>query len=404
MVPKASSGGGAGGGGGSSNVSRKGKKRDVTPPKKEVVHIRTGLLTPLDTSRKYADSDLYYDSPDTKTSSSQFVVEMLDEESAKATRRLASRGRSLSPPGSRGDGKRRDGAADEAKGAKKGSSQQGKQLFPQEAVVYSDEEKEEDALKEKLRGSKGVKPDANAMAVAQVKKAMMAAQPHRLNNEERVEFYEKAYPYTFLSLKALQSTADSIERVYKIEALTGGSFGEGVVKPKTMDAVILACRYLEGTGDLRFEHSTFVDCLGSGGETALYASAFNFGHILSIEITEEKKAAARKLISNIEGLPALCTIIVGLVHDYFPFDAQVYYYDVTRVCDGVSCADEGLLIDKIFSLCKRAQVGSYLVLLSNIEVEAIDDFGATHMRSILKSTVHHGEPDQCKIAFYGIYP
>ena len=171
-----------------------------------------------------------------------------------------------------------------------------------------------------------------------------------MTEEEEKVYYEKLYPFNYLTLQEFETTASSIERVYHIEELTGRK--EETSKSRTMEAVVLFCRYLEDQAHVALQAAVFVDCMGCGGETCLYASAFHFKKIISIELTERSQYTAIRAISAIKGLPRQCTILCGTVKDYFPYDADVYYYDLLWVSDGRTWVDESVLIDSIFRLCE----------------------------------------------------
>lgn len=352
--------------------ARKGKKDDpLSPPKRS--HFSIASMTPVDPNDPF--TDYFWDSP-TARSSSQIVLAMVDEMNEEAS------------------------AKKEARGKAKGASCASRKSSPSPI----------------RRPVSSASQKIAAFSPSPEKKhyvgAFSSAQPF-MSKEEQEEYYDKVYPFNYLTLKEFNTTCDSIERVYRIEELTEDSGakeknaeGKAPGKSRTLETVILYCRYLEDQTHIGLTSSTFVDCMGYGGETCLYASAFGFKRILDIEITESSRKRAKDAISSIAGLSKQCTVMVGTIKDYFPYDAEVYYMDCSWVCDGRSWVDEGILIDLIFKLCKKCQASlSYLCLLTTTtELNATRDYMAPHMHLLLRTKVHYGMPDECTAWIFRIMP
>jgi len=242
----------------------------------------------------------------------------------------------------------------------------------------------------------GYFPEAGHGPASLLHATMTSSQP-AMDHDEREEYYNRTYPYNYLQLKDLKDTAASVERVYTIQALTGAE------QSKTMEAVILALRYLEDTERQNLKRCLFIDLMAHGAEAVLYASAFGFDRMITLELSERSKNDAIRIIRQIPGLVERCTVLVGSFHDYFPCDAQIYYMDCCRVVDCRKIGDEGILLDKVFTLFRTLLPGSFLVLLTNLtNFDAAKDFKAPWMRRLLKATVHHGHPDQSTLWIYGL--
>ena len=67
--------------------------------------------------------------------------------------------------------------------------------------------------------------------------AFSSSQPHMTEAQQK-EYYSKTYPYNYLTLQDFKATADSIERVYVIEQMTGHGSADGP-KSRTMEAIVL---------------------------------------------------------------------------------------------------------------------------------------------------------------------
>jgi hypothetical protein len=80
-----------------------------------------------------------------------------------------------------------------------------------------------------------------------------------MTEPEQKEYYEKVYPYNYLTLADFKKTADSVERVYQIEAMTGHKGGS-----RTMEAIVLYCRFLESDSPLKLDLSVLVDLMADG--------------------------------------------------------------------------------------------------------------------------------------------
>jgi hypothetical protein len=153
-----------------------------------------------------------------------------------------------------------------------------------------------------------------------------------------------------------------------------------------MEAVILALRYLEDTEHQNLKRCLFFDLMAIGAEAVIYASAFGFERLISLELSEQSKSKANRIIRQIPGLQDKCTVLIGSFHDYFPCDAQVYYMDCSRVIDVRKMGDEGILIDKIFTLFGTLLPGAFLILLTSLShFDAARDFAAPWMKILLKA-------------------
>ncbi len=339
------------------NGSPKKKLHDdpLTPPKRPIFSV--DKLMPMDPSDPY--SDLFWGSP-TGKSSSQYVVQMLDEKEAESKANLH-------------------------KGLLKSAFKGGRSRSPSPSINETDRS---------LHTSESIPKDkAEAKPVTFLRSAFSSAQPS-MTEAEQHEYYAKLYPFNYLTLTDFRAMANSIERVYRIEAMTGHKSGS-----RTMEAVVLYCRFLEHDSNLNLPLSVCVDLMANGGEVALYASAFNFQRIVNIELTEAGKAKTKQLISNLEGLSDRVSVIVGTMRDYFPYDAQVYYMDCGWVCNGRTMVDEFVLINTVFALCEKIEqhgTAAYLCLLTQTkELEPLRDFGARHIKILLRTVIHFGQPDEC---------
>jgi hypothetical protein len=235
--------------------------------------------------------------------------------------------------------------------------------------------------------------------------AFSSAQPSMTETEQK-EYYLKTYPFNYLTLQDFKATADSIERVYQIEMMTG--IGKDEAKSRTMEALVLYCRFLEDESPLSLSKCVCVDLMSNGGEVALYGFAFDFERIIDINLTEASRARSKELIATIPGLKEKCSILTGTFRDYFPYDAQVYYMDCTWLCDGRTFVDEFVFIKAVFDLCARIeQAGSfaYLCLLTQTkELEPVRDFAAAHMKVLLRTVIHFGLPDECVAWVFQVLP
>lgn len=211
--------------------------------------------------------------------------------------------------------------------------------------------------------------------------------------EEREEYYERTYPMNHLQLKELKETTSSVERVYFIQSLTGAG------QSRTMEAVILSLRYLGDTERVEFFRCSFVDLMAMQGEALLYASAFGFPRLITLELSEKSKLEATRIIRQIPGLAERSTILIGSVQDHFPCDCGVYYMDCTRIVNSRKMGDEGLLVNLIFALFRTLHPGAFLVLLTTMpDFSAERDFLAPHMRRLLKANFSH----QCTLWVFGL--
>lgn len=231
---------------------------------------------------------------------------------------------------------------------------------------------------------------------ANLHKVMTSSQPI-MDHDEREEFYARTYPYNYLHLVDLKDTSASVERVYTIQEFTGSE------QSKTMEAVILSLRYLENTEHQTLNRCIFIDLMAQCGEAVLYASAFGFSRLITLELSEDSKSEAIRIIGQIPLLSEKVTVLIGSFHDYFPCDAQVYYCDLCRVVNPRGMMDEGVLVNKLFSLFENLLPGVFLILITWMpEFSASKDFKAPWMKRLLKATVHHGLPDESTLWIYGL--
>jgi hypothetical protein len=194
----------------------------LTPPKRPLFSV--AKLEPIDPDDPY--SDLFWGSP-TGKSSSQFVVQLLDENKADSKSKTAAKGRFPPlPPDVKG-----------AKGAGAGPSPGG--VSP-------------------LGSPEPPHGKAQAKQVTFQRSAFSSAQPHMTEPEQK-EYYQKVYPFNYLTLADFKKTADSVERVYQIEAMTGHKGGS-----RTMEALVLYCRFLESDSSLALDMSVLVDLMADG--------------------------------------------------------------------------------------------------------------------------------------------
>ena len=364
---------------------------ELSPPKKH--HFSVSELASLDP--KDPHGDLFWNSPTSKTSS-QFVVQALKENANEHRQALLDRQKELKlfisskgnsgSPGSKADGSR--------PGSRSGSKSPTRR---KDGVADSKKD-----AKGRPEGKEGERKKTSTIQKKPHYIGPFPSSQPKMTEEEEKLYYEKLYPFNYLTLQEFETTASSIERVYHIEELTGRK--EETSKSRTMEAVVLYCRYLEDQAHVALKAATFVDCMGCGGETCLYASAFHFQKIISIEITERSKYTAIRAISAIKGLPRQCMVLCGTVKDYFPYDADVYYYDLLWVSDGRTWVDESVLIDGIFRLCEKVQTPvAYLALLTvTSDIKAAKDYNAPHMKLVMSTKVHFGQPDEATIWLYQV--
>ena len=190
----------------------------LSPPKRPVFSV--AKLEPINPDDP--ESDLFWGSP-TGKSSSQFVVQLLDENNADSKSKAAAQAKGRFPP-----------LSPDAKGAKGA----GGRVSP--------------------LGSPEPHGKAQAKQATFQRSAFSSAQPHMTEPEQK-EYYEKVYPYNYLTLADFKKTADSVERVYQIEAMTGHKGGS-----RTMEAIVLYCRFLESDSPLKLDLSVLVDLMADG--------------------------------------------------------------------------------------------------------------------------------------------
>jgi hypothetical protein len=235
--------------------------------------------------------------------------------------------------------------------------------------------------------------------------AFSSAQP-KMSESEQSEYYQKVYPFNYLTLEDFSNTADSIERVYKIEQTTGASTNDA--KSRSMEAIVLYSRFLQDETPLDLTKCVYVDLMSNGGETALYGSAFDYRKILSVELTEAGREEAKNRVKTIPGLNEKCSLVVGTYRDYFPYDAQVYYMDCTWVCDGRTFVDESVFIRDVFHLCSKIEQQpnpAYICLLTQTkDLDVVRDFGVRHMKCLLRTIIHFGMPDECVTWVFEVIP
>ena len=350
--------------------SKKKYDDELSPAKKHHFSVKELASNPND-----PQGDLFWNSP-TGKSSSQFLKMALDENATEHRKKLLDRKRELQDF-IKTEGKSRDKSPD-----RKGSPSRARSISPK---------------REKQDGEKSIKTALKPHYIG----PFPSSQPKMTEEEEKL-YYEKLYPFNYLTLKEFETTASSIERVYQIEELTGKK--EETSKSRTMEAVVLYCRYLEDQAHVALTSAVFVDCMGHGGETCLYASAFHFQRIISIELTERSHYIANRAVRSIQGLIRSCTLLMGTVRDYFPYDADVYYYDLLWLSEARSWVDEAVLIDQIFRLCKKvATPVAYLALLTvTNDIKATKDYDAPHMKLVMSTKIHFGQPDECTIWLYQV--
>ena len=343
---------------------------ELSPPKKH--HFSVKELASKDPNDPHGD--LFWNSPTSK-SSSQFLALALAENATEHRKKLMDRKKELQAFIKSG-GKSRDSSPSGKKTSNRSRSNSPKKEFGKESSK---------------------KKEAKPHYIG----AFPSSQPKMTEEEEKL-YYDKLYPFNYLTLKEFETTASSIERVYQIEELTGKKNESS--KSRTMEAVVLYCRYLEDQAHVALTSCVFVDCMGFGGETCLYASAFHFERIISIELTERSRYLANRGVRSIEGLSRSCTLLLGTVRDYFPYDADVYYYDLLWVSEARSWVDEAVLIDQIFNLCSKVQTPvAYLALMTiTNNIKADKDYQAPHMKLVMSTKIHFGMPDECTIWLYQI--
>lgn len=185
------------------------------------------------------------------------------------------------------------------------------------------------------------------------------------------------FPFQDVDKKSLEKTTEALDAVMRVrEYLT--QFDKSPSETK-FEAIALAVEYLKTNKSFNVAHKTFIDCLGSNGEGALYALAFGFSRVISVEVTKKTKAEGRRLVERLQ--PLFKRESLHLSHlvfekcffnelDVNEFDCLFIDFTFFRS----TLMDEGTLISWFLDYCASAKSGSFLVMVTSATSINLNDY------------------------------
>jgi hypothetical protein len=186
------------------------------------------------------------------------------------------------------------------------------------------------------------------------------------------------FPFHDVNRADLARTTDTVEAVMRVRDVLSHHY-QLTVSPARFEAVSIAVEYLKTNHALDASSKVFLDCLGSRGEAAIYASAFGFARVVSVELTKKTLAQGTRLLENLKSTfpdmqAALDCVTLGggffRQHAVEGFD--VIFLDVT--CFRSTLMDEAALLGLFLDYCAAAKPGSYVVLVTTASALHLTDY------------------------------
>ncbi len=204
------------------------------------------------------------------------------------------------------------------------------------------------------------------------------------------------YPYNYITQEEVTYIVDNVESVYLVKSILHPDTEK---ESKLFEAVLLSLSFLRDNFHIDYKIRSFVDCMGTCCEAALYASTFNFNILRSIEITPEGVSSARNMLKSLPHLKGKVELFYGTMRDYFPKDFDVFFLDCCSLKNSV--LDEGIVVQLYFNLCSSVLAGSYGILITQMQsFDPIKDYGTTHVEIILTTILRPGTPDESMLSLY----
>lgn len=184
------------------------------------------------------------------------------------------------------------------------------------------------------------------------------------------------FPFQNINRDDLLRTADELENVMLIrDALSQCGFSVSETK---FEAISVAIQYLKTEKAFTVGNKTFLDCLGCRGEGSMYAIAFGFGNLLSIEVTKKTLKQGQRLVEIIApqiGGKLDLSQITFETGGFNQFDVNGFdciFMDVTIFRS--TLIDESTLIAKFLEYCSMANVGSFFILVTTVPTINLHDY------------------------------
>ena len=185
------------------------------------------------------------------------------------------------------------------------------------------------------------------------------------------------FPFQDVNKKDLEKTTEALDSVMRVrEFLTQYDKSPSETK---FEAIALAVEYLKTNKSFNVTKKTFVDCLGSYGEGALYALAFGFSRVISVELTKKTKAEGQRLIDHLKPLFKGESLHLSKLEfekcffnelDVNEFDCLVIDFTLFRT----TLMDEGTLVSWFLDYCASAKTGSFLVMVTTASSMNLNDY------------------------------
>ena len=196
--------------------------------------------------------------------------------------------------------------------------------------------------------------------------------------QQRDLLTDSMFPFIDVNRADMARTADTIESVMRVRDVLAGHY-QLIVSAARFEAVSLAVEYLKTNHALDASSKVFVDCLGSRGEAAIYASSFGFGRVVSVELTKKTLAQGTRLLENLRvSFPEFAVALAGVALDggFFrqhPVESfDVLFLDVT--CFRSTLMDEAALLGHFLDYSATAKAGSYVVLVTTAPALHLADY------------------------------
>jgi hypothetical protein len=221
-----------------------------------------------------------------------------------------------------------------------------------------------------------------------------------IRNEKEVD---RAYPFTDAEKSTFDRLVSSAEILFKVKDLVErhnhedhSNMNESVV----FETITVGLNFIRENCHMSFNSKQFADCMGNGGEGVCYAFAYDFKHLMSIELSEDSYNLAKARSRQFNGLSQRLELNAGSLQNYFPIDYDIYFLDTTIL--RCSMIDEGPLIKMFFDLIgRRCIAGVYIILVSaTTDLHPHNDFEAHHLRRLFTSKKLVGTANECLVSVF----
>jgi len=194
------------------------------------------------------------------------------------------------------------------------------------------------------------------------------------------------FPYLDVKQKEVTDFADTVYKVAQAERIVTHKKSK-----RTVEAITVTMRFLEQNEGFVFRHAGFCECMGFAAEACVYASAFGFKTLESIELCEASTKLGYCYLRMMgEKEAASFSSAVSRFQERMGIHCEVNYFDTIHLGD----LDEGILIQAYLDSCKRILPGSYAILVTKHPGFKLSSYNIDYLKIILPTTVAATHDDE----------